>query len=166
MALRGISEVVSPAGMTTGNFYRQPNHNGGSWLFLRVAGLASDSAKARAWDLVIDPGVRNGMCLAEPGGREPAALLPPVSVRVDPDSRLESPMSSSLRPGTLAVRGKDAFVAAGWQNGIGHCIVNLETGETVADDLGMAWLSFSRWSLVIDEGDREIVLARFEREAD
>ena len=69
-------------------------------------------------------------------------------------------------PGTLVVRGKEAFVAAGWHNGIGQCIVNLKTGETVAGDLGMAWLSFSRWSLVIDEGDREIVLARFERKAD
>lgn len=166
MALRGISEVVSPAGMTTGNFYRQSNHNGGSWLFLRVAGPASGSANARAWDLVIDPDARNGTCLTEPGGHEPAALLPPVSVRVDPDSRLDSPMSSALRPGTLAVRGKEAFVVAGWHNGIGQCIVNLETGETVPGDLGMAWLSFSRWSLVIDEGDREIVLAHFERKAD
>ncbi len=62
--------------------------------------------------------------------------------RDQPTRAAESPISPIRRPGTLVVGGKEAFVAAGWHNGIGQCIVNLMTGETVASDLGMAWLSF------------------------
>ena len=159
--LRGIAGVVAPGEIATGSFYLQPDYAEGNWLFLRVE-PPQNSSPNPAWDMIFDQQDRHGIFLEEPRGVEPVAAIPPVSVRIDTTSKLETSYSSIIRPGILSVVGQDAFVTAQWGRGPGRLIVNLRTGEAVGSGPPSGWMSFSKWSLVVDDGDQETTLVSYD----
>ena len=159
--LRGIAGTASPGEIATGSFNLQPDHDGGSWLFLRVAGPPQGDAPGPAWDMVFDRQDRHGIFLQEPSGVEPVAALPSVSVRIDRTSKMGSPYSSTIRAGMLSVVGQSAFVTAHWGRG-GRWTANLATGQVAEPNPPAGWMSFSKWSLVMDDGDEEITLVSYD----
>lgn len=162
MELRGIKSVAGPGEISPGTFFLQPNHDGDHWLTLRVAGPDDGGERRPAWDLVFDSTARHGIFLTEPNGIEPAAILPPVALRVDRAARMGSAMTSMLTPGMLAVKGGEIFLVAKWERGMGRSTINLTTGEATTGSLSMGWLSFSAWSLVLDGSDGEVVLTHYD----
>ena len=96
---------------------------------------------------------------ASPG--EIATGLPAVSVRIDRTSNMGSPYSSTIRAGMLSVVGQSAFVTAHWGRG-GRWTANLATGQVAEPNPPAGWMSFSKWSLVMDDGDEEITLVSYD----
>lgn len=159
--LRGIAGVAAPGEIVTGSFYLQPHYADGSWIFLRVQ-LPQNSSPDPAWDMIFDRQDRHGIFFEEPRGIEPVAAIQPVSVRIDRTSKLETSHSSMVRPGILSVVGQDVFVTAQLGRGPGRLTVNLCTGEAVGPSPPSGWMSFSKWSLVVDDGDEEITLVSYD----
>lgn len=154
MEIRGIAGVLVPNDIKPGTFYVQSDRESGTWICLRVS-EADIGPKPRKWDVVFDRPDRHGIFFCECQDVEPVAELPPVAIRIDPTSLLGSQYSTNFRTQMLVVAGTDVFLKA--QNGaIGNLTVSLRTGEVASPPSD--WIAFSRWSLVMDGDDGEVVL--------
>lgn len=154
MELRGIASVVEPRDIELGLFYLQSDHDGGTWLCLRV-GQSDGHHESRIWDIVFDRPDRHGIFFSEPRDVAPVVALPPISVRIDHTSLVGTQFSTNFGSPMIAVAGPDAFVKTTYNNR-GSLTFNLATGEVVSPPSG--WVAFSRWSLVIDGDNGEIAL--------
>jgi hypothetical protein len=157
MELRGIAGVVAPNDIKPGLFYLRTNGDGGSWLCLRI-GRNDDQHEPRIWDVVFDRPDRHGIFFSEPDDYEPVVALPPVSIRIDRASLSGNQFSTTFRPPLIAVVGKEVFVQA-TGNRHGSLTFSLASGMVVSRPSD--WVAFSRWSLVIDDGDDEITLCSY-----
>lgn len=157
MELRGIAGVIAPNDIKPGLFYLRPDNDGGTWLCLRL-GCGDDLRERRVWEIVFDRPDRHGIFFSEPEDIEPVIALPPVCIRVDRDSFAGSQFTTSFRPPLIAVVGKEVFVKATGSRD-GSLTFNLGSGMIVSSPT--AWVAFSRWSLVIDDGDNEVTLCSY-----
>lgn len=164
--IRGLVGVVPHHTIEVGRFYMAPAYQGNNWLFQCVQ-----------TDEPLDDGFRQKALYMTTGGRPDIGLhqlpyqtalvaLDDVHVRVDPTSLDSSAFETTLRRGLFLVRGDEAFICAPTDQIRGWAVVNINTGRTVSGRLGNDWLSFSRWSLVMDdeEGD-ELTIATFGEDA-
>jgi len=155
-----MAGVVAPSEIEQGLFHLQSDPYGGSWLCLRVALSDAQQLEPRAWDVVFDRVDRHGLFFADARNNEPVVALPPISVRVNPLSLYGHRFSSNLRSGTLAIVGKDPFVRIPG-DGRSGIVVNLGTGAAYTSGPPSDWMAFSEWSLVVDDGDKEIILISY-----
>lgn len=154
MEIRGIVGVLAPNEIKPGTFFVQSDRDTGAWTCLRVTQPDAGS-KPRTWDVVFDRPDRHGISFWEPEDVEPIAVLPTIAIRIDPTSLLGTQYSTNFRPQTLVVAGADVFLKA--KSGrIGNLTINLRTGEVASPPAD--WVAFSRWSLVVDGDDGEVVL--------
>jgi hypothetical protein len=160
--IRGIVGIVPHHAMEAGRFYMAPAYRDGNWLFqcVQTSEPLDDGFRRKA--LFMTAGGQPDLGLHELPQQTPVALLDNVHVRVDPTSLASSAFDTSLRSGLFLIRDDEAIICAPAGQRRGWTAVNINTGRTVSGDVGVNWLSFTRWSLVMDdeEGD-ELTLATF-----
>lgn len=157
--IRGFAGVVPDHALEPGRFYIAPAYGQGSVLFqcVQTDEPLDDGFRVKA--LIISTGEAVGLEFAQIPHASSFVALDDVHVRVDPTSLSHSAFSSHLQAGMFVVDGDQTIVCApyGYR---GYRAVNLTSGHTINGPLGHAWLSFTRWSLVVDdEAGDELVLA-------
>jgi hypothetical protein len=93
------------------------------------------------------------------GEHDLLVALPPVSVRVDAPSLSGTIYTMRLVAGVFGVTGDEPFVMAStgrW----GAFSVSLSSGKVLQGAMPQ-FAAFSRWSLVIDDAEQEVVIATF-----
>ena len=162
--IRGIAGVVPARAMEVGRFYMAPAYRDGNWLFqcVQTSELLDDGFRCKA--LFMTTGGKPDLGLHELPDQTPVVALDDVHVRVDPTSLGGSAFDTSAQRGMFLVREDEAIVCAPTDLVRGWAAVNINTGRVVKGHLGTDWLTFTRWSLVMDdeEGD-ELTLASFGR---
>lgn len=164
MDLRGIAGVVAPNEIRPGLFHLRSDPGGKSCLCLRVALSDEHQQEPQIWDVIFDRKDRHGMFFADARDVEPVVALPPIHVRINPSSLSGHRLSSSLRPGMLAIVGQNAFVRVPGDS-VRGIVVNLGTGTAYTSGPPSDWMAFSEWSFVVDDGDKEITLISYTQDS-
>jgi hypothetical protein len=159
MEIRGIGGVFGAEGLQVGRFYRRQDYRGGTTLFQvveeEVAGVASTNV------LEFLPPTDGGTRLEDVYSSVMFVEVPDVHLKVDPHSLAGDEFSISLSAGMLLVTKGTAFLLATPQRNYGWTTVDLLTGKvSLTRPVGWAW--FSRWSLVMDDGEDETELVAYE----
>lgn len=157
--IRGLVGVVPDHALEPGRFYLATSYGEGAILFqcVQTDEPVDDGFRRRALVFTTGETVRLELCDLPHHG--PFVALDDVHVRVDPTSVAESPFTAHLRSGLFVLDGDQPILCAsmGFR---GYRAVNLSTGHTINGQVGHGWLSFTRWSLVVDdEAGEELVLA-------
>jgi hypothetical protein len=158
--IRGFVGVVPNGSVETGRFYLAPGHDGFA-LFqcIQTDEPYEDTFRQKA--LYFTTAGKPNLGLHDLPGHSPLAALDEVQVRVDPTSIAESAFSSHLKAGLFLVNG-DAPIICAPDGFRGWTALNILTGRTVGRSFGHEWLSFTRWSLVMDnEAGEELTIASF-----
>lgn len=160
--IRGMIGVVPNHAVELGRFYMAPAYQGRNYLFqcVQTDEPLDDGFRRKA--LYVTRGGTPDIALQDLPSQTPLVALDEVHVRVDPTSLDRSAFDTSTHRGLFLVRDDEAIICAPTGHLHGWAAVNITTGRTVHGDLGRNWLSFSRWSLVMDdeEGD-ELTVASF-----
>lgn len=158
--IRGILSTVRYESLVPGAFYLQQLYGSGPTL-MQVATFHQDNEADRHFGLHFEPGAAQELMISELDQHGYFALMPDVSVRVDPPSITGTPATHNLRAGNFFVSGEVPYVVA-YSGRIGHQIVNLATGVMEQRHFAReAWIAFSRWQLVVDENGEEVPIASF-----
>lgn len=159
--LRDYEGVVGSDAMEVGKFYVQKGYNETPWLFLRVQRALGNQAPAEM-NLYFTGQDLHGVFLTDPMPHEPALALPALDVRIDHKSLFGSPYSSTLRGNSLCISGSDVLftVSLGKDPYQGTNTFNLASGLQV--ERPSNWLAFSKWSLVMGEGDDETEMIAYD----
>lgn len=158
--MRGIEGVVALAELEVGRFYLAPNQDEEPTLFQCVEFVGRGGGEPRRMALTFPYGEAKGIELLPMDVDSGIVAMPEVSVRVDPPSARESGGRSRVALNVLLVAGTEPCIAVG----IGvrdHAVFSLATGRTVEQRRMADWVSFSRWSLVVDQAGEEIAIAAF-----
>jgi hypothetical protein len=139
-----------------------PALQGKNWLFQCVNTHQVSDDGPRLAALVVATGGKPDLFITDIPYQTPLVLLDDVHVRVDPTSLDQEAFSAGMRRGLFFVKGDEALVCAPTGQVLGWTIVNIGTGHVFNGKLVGDWLSFPRWSLVMDdeEGD-ELTLVSF-----
>lgn len=160
--IRGIVGIVPHHAMEVGRFYMAPAYRDGNWLFQCVQTSEPFEGDFRRKALFMTAGGKPDLGLHELPYQTPVVALDEVHVRVDPTSLDRSAFDTSLYRGLFLIRDDEAIICAPTDPVLGWAAVNISTGRTVEGILGSNWLSFSRWSLVMDDEDGdELTLVSF-----
>lgn len=160
--IRGVVGVIPHHSMETGRFYMAPNR-AGNWLFQCVQTDEAFEGSYKRKGLFFTTGDQVDLGLSDLPWQSPVLALDEVHVRIDPTSLADSIGTTSLERGMFILDGDTPLLCApdgfrGWS------VVDLSTGRTSAQRSRQNWLSFTRWSLVMDDehGD-ELTIASFGR---
>lgn len=159
--LRDYEGVVGGDAMEVGKFYVQKGYNNIPWLFLRVQRSLGNQAPAEM-NLYFTGQDLHGVFLTDPVPHEPALTLPALGVRIDHQSLIGSPYSSTLRGNSLCVSGSDVLftVNLGKDHYHGTNTFNLASGMQV--ERPSQWIAFSKWSLVMGEEGKETEMIAYD----
>ena len=163
--IRGLAGVIPEQSVEVGRYYLAIGYQGGPTLFQCVETDEQFEGRFRQKALLFTSGGSPLLELGELPPQGPFVVLDDVHTRIDPTSVSASAFTSSLQAGTFIVDGDQPIVMAsvGWR---GWSAVNLSTGRTVSQGLNHGWLSFTRWSLVLDdEAGEELTIASFSDES-
>lgn len=160
--IRGFIGVVPNHAVQPGRFYMAPAYQGQNDLFQCVQTDEPLDEGFRLKALFMTQGGTPDIALQDLPNQTPLVALDEVYVRVDPTSLDRSAFDTSTYRSLFLVRDDEAIICAPTGYVHGFAPVNITTGRTVVENLGLNWLSFSRWSLVMDdeEGD-ELTIATF-----
>lgn len=160
--IRGMVGVVPNHTMETGRFYMAPAYRGEHWLFqcIQTSDRFEDSFRRKA--LLMTIAGKPELSLFDLPQDTPVVALDDVHVRIDPTSLSQNAFTTYLDRNMFLVLGDEAIICAPTDHVRGWQAVNITTGQTVVGNVGPNWLSFTRWSLVMDdeEGD-ELTIASF-----
>jgi hypothetical protein len=160
--IRGIVGVIPSHAVEAGRFYMAPNYQGGPRLFqcIQTQEPIEDSFRKKA--LIFTESGKPLLCVSDVPDRTPLLALDDVHIRVDPTSLAGDSFNTYLRRGLFVVRDDHAMFCApaGFRE---WGVVNLSTGHESSQSIGTNWLTFTRWSLVMDdEAGDELTIASFE----
>lgn len=161
--IRGIERVVAADAMEVGRFYLMPAPQMEPTLFQCVGGDFGKTGAGRMALVYPYEGASPAPIeLQDTDWYEVLVAMPQVSVRVDPPSAIEVGSAGRVPMNTLIIAGDEPYFAVkipGYRN---YTLINLGTGQ-VADQRTLSeWISFSRWSLVVDEAGEEVTIATFD----
>lgn len=165
--IRGLVSIVPARQMEVGRFYMAPGYQDGNWLFqcVQTDEPLDDGFRRKA--LFMTTGGKPDIGLHELPYRTPVVALDNVHVRVDPESLKSSAFDTHLRPKLFLVRGTETIICAPTDQMRGWVPVSIDTGRTITTNLGSEYLTFTRWSLVMDdENGDELTIAEFVFDAD
>jgi hypothetical protein len=159
--IRGIDRVIAPENMEVGRFYVSPGMEGEPVLFQWVS-VRPLAGVERQMALLFPYEGLAPIELQEALWYDAVIAMPAVEVRVDPPSAFQSGGRGRVVLNSLMAAGDQPCIAV--KNGArNHIVINLTTGMQI-DQAGMElWVSFSRWSLVVDEAGEEVTIAGFDR---
>lgn len=165
--IRGLIGIVPAREMQVGRFYMEPGDQDGNRLFQCVQTNEPYEDTFRQKALVLTTAGRPEIRLRELPYVTPVLALGDVHVRVDPTSLHKSAFDAFPHRGMFLVREGEPIICAPSDQYRGWAAVNLNSGRTLPTDLGSSWLTFTRWSLVMDDekGD-ELTLVEFENGAE
>lgn len=158
MEIRGFEKVMKQAELEVGKFYLDPGYGEGTTLFQWIRTGEVREGEPEEAMLVFAAERSEPFEIQALSSHGALVKMPPVSIRVDPPSAMGSSMTKSLAPGMFAVEDARPILAAkvGYRNWL---TIDLSTGRPVRPST--YWVTFSRWSLVVDEAGEEIVIAAF-----
>ena len=164
--IRGMMGVIPYHAMETGRFYMAPAYRGENWLFQCVQTSEPFEGDFRRKALFMTTGGKPDLGLHQLPDQAPVVALDAVHVRVDPTSLDKSASDTYLQRGLFLIRDDEAILCAPTDQVRGWAAISITKGRTVEGSMGSNWLSFTRWSLVMDdeEGD-ELTLASFGEES-
>jgi hypothetical protein len=155
--IRGIARVVRQEGIVAGAFYLCSRYSGDPYLIQAIT-TAPDVEPTHA--VVFDPGANDPISIMELE-HTTYALMPEVSVRVDPPSMSGNAFTHNIRPSMMIVDDNVPYVVASLRYR-GYSIINLSTGLIQQNGFtSTAWATFDRWQLVVDENGEEVPIASF-----
>jgi hypothetical protein len=159
MEVRGIGGVFGPEDLQVGRFYRRQDHRGGTILFQVVEEEVGGVVGSHVLEFL--PSSDGGTRLESVYGGMMFAEIPDVHLKVDSHSLAGDEFSTSMCAGMLLVTKDTALLLATPQRNYGWAAVDLITGKvTSTRPSGWAW--FSRWSLVMDDGEDETELVAYD----
>ena len=160
--IRGIIGVIPSHAVEAGRFYMAPSYQGGPRLFqcIQTQEPIEDGFKRKA--LIYTESGKTILCFSDVPDHTPLLALDDVHIRVDPTSLADDSSTTRLKRGLFIIRDDHAIFCApaGFRE---WGTVNLSTGHLGSGSIGSNWLSFNRWSLVMDdEAGDELTIASFE----
>jgi len=160
VTVRGVTRVVSAREMEVGRFYLEASQGSEPTLFQCIQTAIPFEGSTKQMALVYSLDGMPNLAIHDINWYETLVEMPNVSVRVDPPSISGTGTTTSLRMNTLIVIGSEAVInvpvgSRGWQS------ININTGRTIEQAIRREWVSFARWSLVVDEAGEEITIASF-----
>lgn len=162
--LRGVVDVVPVNAVIPGRFYFAHGYGGGASFFQCIETMEQGEDGFQRIALYFSINGKPHLLLEALPLSNPVVAIEDVHIRVDPTSIIGSAFTTSMTMGTFLIDGDQAVLAA--PNGRhGWTVVNMSNGKLVEKRSDIGWLSFSRWSLVIDdETGSEKTLASFPQE--
>jgi hypothetical protein len=159
--IRGIAATVRRQELVAGAFYLHPAYNREPFLIQAITAPTAVQDGSPVYGLVFEPGTEDQLSLMELDQATTYALMPEVSIRIDPPSLSGTSRTLSFRRGMFFVSGEVPFVIA--SSGFrGYSVVNLATGSIEHRNFDREpWVSFNRWQLVVDENGEEVPIASF-----
>lgn len=160
--IRGLAGVIPHHLMEVGRFYFTPGGEEGPWLFQCVQTDEPFEGSFRRKALFLTAGGKPDIDLRDLPYHSPVVALDDIHVRVDCTSLTGSAFTVRMAPNVFLLDGEAPILCA--QQGLrGWKTVNLTTGRTVdSGSVSHDWLSFTRWSLVMDDrADKELTIANF-----
>ncbi len=157
--IRGIEGVVQADAIEVGRFYLAPSYTGAPMLFQCIE--SNEEVVGQSLRAVIFPIDGEGeLRLSAIPTNQVVVALTEVAIRVDAPSASGTAFSSTMEAGTFLVAGEEAFLCVP-NSRFGWVLVNLTKAEIVAASLQPNWISFSRWSLVMEDGGEEVAITSF-----
>lgn len=159
MNIRGLERVIPAEAVEIGKFYLSFSHGGDPTLFQCVEAEGVTGQKSLL-ALIFSQNETPHFDFREISTYETLIEMPAVHLRIDPPSVSGTGVTTSLKMNTLIVVERQAIIAVAMRYG-SWAAIDITTGRSLGRSLAREWASFSRWSLVVDEGGQEIEIAAF-----